>query len=680
MSILVSISTLMIGVETSVSQEVYVNQAGYLPDRHKLVFFSQPRDSFYVADSASGELFFRGKPSLVSAADPATGLTTYSGDFSSLTRTGSYRIITTGGDTSFPFRISSDVFASVAGKSIKGFYFQRCGVALLRGDAGAWAHDVCHFDDAAFHPSTGRSGLVRTIGGWHDAGDYGKYVVNAGITVGTLLMAYEQFPSRFECDELGIPESGNKIPDILDEAKFELDWLFEMQDTLDGGVYFKISTKNFPGFVMPEDDKDTRYIYQKSSTATGDFAAVTAMAARIFRDYDSVFAARCLSASVSAWRFLMSNPSIVPVGGFRNPSDTYTGEYGDGNDSDERLWAAGELFITTGADSFNTYFRNHYANQGVVPSVMAWPDVTTLAQLDYLVANRPGTDPGVASSIREALLNYCAKLVKASAADGFHVTLQTYQYVWGCNSTALNDAILLINGFELTGNRDYYNAALDQLNYVLGCNMHDMSFVTDVGTKNPMHIHHRPSGADGVAEPVPGLMAGGPDRHLSDPVLRSLYSSSTPPAKCYVDEQGSYASNEICINWNAPFVYVAGYMNESPCTGVVGQLPSGGKEKGMLLNFPNPFNSSTVVSYSIPAGDGSYAVGRSLALSRVTLKVYDMLGRELTTMEDARRAAGVYSRVFNGSGYPSGAYLCRIEVSDEKGKQYSMTRKILLLK
>ncbi|RPH34898.1 glycoside hydrolase family 9, partial [bacterium] len=279
------------------AQQVLINQAGYLPDQAKYAYFTQADDSFYVIDKANGTARFGGPLVLSRTNDPATGLTIYRGDFSSLTQEGMYQISTSSGKTSMVFPVYWTAFESVYKKSLKGFYFQRCGGALLAQNAGVYIHPACHVNDGFFHSFTGRSGSALTTGGWHDAGDYGKYVVNAGITVGTLLLGYDLFPSRFAYDNLNIPESGNGVPDILDEVRFELEWLLSMQDSADGGVYFKVTTLNFDGFEMPQQDLNARYIYQKSSTATGDLAAVTAQAARLYASFDTAFAGRCLAAA-----------------------------------------------------------------------------------------------------------------------------------------------------------------------------------------------------------------------------------------------------------------------------------------------------------------------------------------------------------------------------------------------
>ncbi len=650
-------------------QYVFINQAGYLPDQKKLVYACDDADSFCVVDAVNGAIRFRGRLVQSSTKDAATGLFICTGDFSPLNQDGTYKVTTSSSDTSFTFRIAYDVFDDVFRKSLKGFYFQRCGTALLSRYAGQYARGTCHTNDALYHSSTGRSGSKLVTGGWHDAGDYGKYVVSAGITAGTLMMAYEMFPARVGADDLNIPESGNSVPDILDEVRYELDWLLEMQDPADGGVYFKVTPTTFEGFVMPEQALLPRYIYRKSTAAAGDFAAVMAMAARTYRPFDTSFSSKCLNASKLAWQYLEANSSIVPAGGFTNPSGTNTGEYGDSNDADERLWAAAELFASTGSDVYKTYFSINYNAHGLIGYAMDWRSIKEMAQTEYLRKGGAAADSTVKSQIMHSLQDYCNKLVSIASADGFKSTLALSDYYWGSNSVALNNAALLIVGYTLTGNPAFYNTALAQLNYVLGCNMHDMSFVTGVGAKSPRHIHHRPSASDGIADPVPGLIAGGPDANITnDPVLAAAFTKTTPPAACYVDDQGSYASNEIAINWNAPLVFVAGFFNESPGTSVNFRPSRTPSEYLLGQNFPNPFNPSTVVPYNLPLR------------ANVKLCVYDILGRKVRELNQGIQGAGSHSVIFDAAGLPSGVYICSLNISNGSDGRVAGISKMVLVR
>ncbi len=375
---------------------------------------------------------------------------------------------------------------------------------------------------------------------------------------------------------------------------------------------------------------------------------------------------------MEAWNYLQANPTIVPRGGFHNPSGTYTGEYGDGNDSDERLWAAAELFITTGDSIYGSYFSNHYQSFGLINSTMGWPYVAPLAQLDYLVSNQPKVDTTIKSNLKTGLFNYCTSLYNVSKKSGFNAAMSTGDYNWGSNSVPLNRAIIFIFGYQLSDNIDFYNAALDQFNYILGCNIKGISYITGIGTEYPMHPHHRPSASDGVAEPVPGLIVGGPDKGLDDAVLQSMYNTSTPPAFCYADDQGSYASNEIAINWNAPLVFVAGYFSgKKELTGIKEDVITIPNKIQVEQNYPNPFNPSTIIKYQIPVNNVF-----------VQLKIFNVLGKEVKTLVNGIQAAGIHEVKFNASNLSSGIYFYSLKTTNGTGSKgnYIITKKMVLIK
>jgi len=648
---------------------VVVDQLGYPRNFVKFVFSSQAADSFAILRSPSGERVFAGPLNLWKTSDASTGKTVYRGDFSGFQLPGEYRVVTSGGDTSGVFAISDSVYDQAFRKALRGFYLQRCGMPLLPGYAGAYQHPSCHVLDGVYHTSTDTSGFHTAAGGWHDAGDYGKYVVNAGISAGTLLLAYEMFPSRFAGDDLGIPESGNGVPDILDEVRYELRWFLTMQRS-DGGFWFKITHAGFEGFIMPQNDTGSRYIYAVSSTATGDAVAVLARGARLFSAYDTAFSRTCLEAATRGWEFLSAHGAIVPAGGFKNPAGTSTGEYGDGDDSDERFWAAAELFETTGGPAYHDFFQGNLI-YGTQFNAMGWGYVRPLGLLTYLRSQQPAAVAEVRNDIRLALSAYCASQITKRNSSGYHTVLQPGGYVWGSNSVALNAAVLLLAGGVETGDSLFVAVAADQLHYVLGVNGLSRSCVTGLGENPPRQPHHRPSASDGVADPVPGLLAGGPDQYRNDAVLQALYTSSTPPALCYADSLPSYASNEIAINWNAPLVFVAGFFR-----GFSGPLDVRWGERQtppeFLLeqNFPNPFNPTTQIRY-----DTAWGTDRLANASRVRLVVYDLLGREVAILVDEMKAPGSYVADFDASGLAAGAYVCRMTAGG-----YVQSRRMMFLK
>jgi endoglucanase len=345
------------------------------------------------------------------------------------------------------------------------------------------------------------------------------------------------------------------LPDLLDEALWNLEWMLTMQDPADGGVYHKLTNKGFDGMVMPDQATQPRYVVQKTTAAALDFAAVMATASRVFAPYEAQLPgmpARMLAASKAAWQWAQAHPREL----YRQPADIRTGEYGDQDVGDESGWAAAELFITTGDTAYYKAL-NAPALQATVPS---WSDVRGLAWMS-LARHRKQLGASVDGALITARIDTLSRsLADAAKRSAYGTTMQTADYVWGSSAVALNQAMVLAHGYRLTGKREYLDAAQSGLDYVLGRNAVGMSFVTGYGARSPLHPHHRPSEADGVAAPVPGWLVGGPQPGQQDKKDCPVPYPSALPARSYLDHVCSYASGEIAINWNAPLVYVSAAM------------------------------------------------------------------------------------------------------------------------
>jgi endoglucanase len=538
--------------------EIKLDQAGYLPTAAKIAIVAAkaPAAEFSVRNAKDNAVVFRGKLS-ASVDDADSGDRLQSADFTALQKTGQYYLDVPGVGRSWDFAIGPDVYRRAWYLAMRSYYGQRCGTAVDLGDEfPGFRHDACHLD-AAWHASSGKTGPATARGGWHDAGDYGRYIVNSGISTGTLLWTFEMYQPRVKSVALKLPESGNGTPDILNEIRWNLDWMLAMQDS-DGGVWHKQTSEKFCGFVMPEKDTLTSFIVgtgaepYKKSCATADFAAVMAIAARVYKPYDAAFATRARKAAESAWAWLDQHPNVA----FRNPQSVSTGGYGDGDCSDERLWAAAELARTTSARVYDQYFRDHY--DAVLKSIrpvgpQSWANVGNLALWTY--ALNPKHDPTAAQVIRGNSIAAADQIVERSKANGYRVSLTTRDYIWGSNSVAANYGMQLLVANALQPKPGYVAAALDNLHYLLGRNTFSLSYVTQVGANPFRHPHHRPSGADANPEPWPGLLSGGPNRGRQDNAMRKL-PADLPPAKMFLDDQEAYSANEVAINWNAPLVFL----------------------------------------------------------------------------------------------------------------------------
>lgn len=540
----------------TVPDHIKLNQLGYLPGSEKIaVVPGVAASAFTIVKAGTDEVVFEG--SLTEAAEWGPALESVKlADFTSLTTPGDYQMKVAGVSEAANFSINADAYKALNTAALKAFYFNRASTSLLEANAGVYQRAAGHADTQVFiHESAASEArpagtIVSASKGWYDAGDYNKYVVNSGITTYTLLAAFQRFPDYFSAQNVNIPESADAVPDVLNEVMWNLEWMLSMQDPNDGGVYHKLTSKGFSGFVMPAADTSERYMVQKTTAATLDFAAVMAVASRIYADYESEFpgkSAQMLAAAKLAWEWAQDHPAIY----YSQPSDIQTGAYGDGNVTDEFAWAAAELYIATKEDAYYTAM-NAAATTADVPW---WGGVKTLGWISLVQNINDLTDAADKTLIRNRLDTLAAGIETKKVASAYGVSMDAGDFVWGSNSGAMNQAMVLLEAYQLDNSKEgYLNSAQSLLDYVLGRNATDHSFVTGFGQQSPMFIHHRPSGADGIAAPIPGFMVGGPHPdHYGD---CSSYPSVLA-AKSYVDLECSYSTNEIAINWNAPLVYVS---------------------------------------------------------------------------------------------------------------------------
>lgn len=550
-----------VGPAAAQAPGVAVNQLGYLPGAAKWAALpAEAGDEFRLVRVGSGEVVLRGRVGAAQTWAPA-GQAVRLADFSALTEPGEYELRVDGSPASTPaparVRIAAEPQAALTAGALKAFYFNRASTALEARHAGPWARPAGHPDtDVRVHASA--ASAERPEGtrlsapkGWYDAGDYNKYIVNSGISVYTLLAAWEHFPEVFKAQRLNIPETGNGLPDVLNEVLWNLDWMLAMQDPADGGVYNKLTNLGFDGIVMPHQARAPRYVVAKGTAAALDFAAVMAQASRVFQPFEAQrpgFSARLRSAAIAAWRWAQANPAVV----FKNPPDVHTGEYGDDKLGDEFAWAAAELYLTTREPAY----REALALERQPIRVPGWGDVAGLAWVS-LAQHRAELSPADAELVARRVRGFGDSLTATWQASAYRLPLQAADFGWGSNGQALNQALMLVQAYRLDGDRRKLDAAQSVLDYVLGRNPLGQSYVTGFGTQPPLHPHHRPSEADGVAAPVPGFVVGGPNPGRQDEKGCPVRYASAQPALAYLDHACSYASNEVAINWNAPLVYVS---------------------------------------------------------------------------------------------------------------------------
>ena len=436
---------------------------------------------------------------------------------------------------------------------IKGLYYQRCGCGLLPEHAGAYAHPPCH--TAPAQDWADKSVSLRITGGWHDAGDYGKYVAPGAVTVAHLLYAWKLFPQGCG-DDLNIPETGNGLPDILNEARFELEWILQMQRP-DGSFHHKLTKSHFASFIMPQDDLEQEYLMPVCWCATADAAACLALAYRVYRSFDEPFANRMLLSAKQAWIWLAAHPEFVP---FMNPEGVRTGWYGGRSDVSNRFWAACELWAATGEKAYRQAAEKLYTPD-LSLTEFGWMEVGGLGAICCLTDLKESAGDVLYGRLKEDFLRRSEESLALSRVSGYGTSVAPDRYIWGSILPVMGHAMAMIINTLLTGRQDMRDAALLQWHYALGMNALDLCFVTGFGERSVQHPHHRPSGADGVEAPVPGLISGGPNKCFCYPQTKEKLGPDTPPAKYFLDETPSADTNEIAIYWNSPAVFVGAYFN-----------------------------------------------------------------------------------------------------------------------
>jgi endoglucanase len=563
--------------KSSTGSPVRVNQVGYLPDG--------PKSATVVSDSAAvlpWQLRNAAGQAVASGTSTQRGLDVSSAqhvhviDFSGYTTPGTGYTLVVGGEASYPFAIGADVYDQLRQDSLKFYYPQRSGItisdALRPGYGRPAGHLSTKTGDASVPCLKGTCDYKLNVkGGWYDAGDQGKYVVNGGIAVYQLMNEFERSktaPSA-EAAKLGdgalaIPESGNGVPDILDEARWEMEFLLSMQvpagKPLAGMAHHKVHDESWTALpTLPHKDTKQRVLYPPSTAATLNLAATAAQAARLFAPYDPGFAAKSLDAAKAAWAAAKAHPAM-----YASPdSGTGGGGYGDSDVSDEFYWAAAELYLSTGEQQYadSAHASPHHTADVWRERGFSWDQVAQLGRLDLATVpnNLPDRD-----AIRQSVVQGAEKYLATLRAHPYGVPYAPANnvYDWGSNGLVLNNMVVMATAFDLTGDAKYRDAVLEGMDYILGRNALNQSYVTGYGTKNSHNQHSRwyaHSLDERLPNPPKGTLAGGPNSGNEDEVAKAKLTGCAPQF-CYVDDIMAFASNELTINWNAPLAWVSSFV------------------------------------------------------------------------------------------------------------------------
>lgn len=574
-----NLTTLLLAIATTAIAQnpnpIRVNQVGYAPNDSKTAAVEENGwAKQYTLRNEKGKTVWKGT-AVRTSESPWSKKKRAIIDFSSVTKPGIYTL--TNGKDKQQVIVAEHPLNALSKAAIKAFYLQRSGEAIEAEYAGIYARPLGHPDTKVMiHPSAASASrpagtIIRSPGGWYDAGDYNKYIVNSAYSIGIMLDAFEMNIPYYNSLKVDIPESKNNTPDLLDELAVNLRWMLTMQDPEDGGVYHKLTTPNFEAFIKPTDCKQQRYVVMKSTAATLDFAATMAKAYRIYSQYPEyrTWTEGALQQAKRAYEWAEKNPKVYYRQEVMNRDfdpDVQTGTYGDGNVQDEWMWAKAELFLATRDMSFIQDMASDYEN--IRFSNPSWGNVTGLAffSLANVLSSAGDAAPYIAP-----VKDFIGKQIK-TVADSYMQTLEgscfdapcgnsPRDFGWGCNGEQVcGKGIILLYAHKLTGDKKYLEGAKKVADYLLGRNATGYCFVTGFGTFAPKHPHHRLAESDGIEEPLPGFLVGGPNPGQQDRAEVPNYPSNQPD-ESYFDTMQSYASNEIAINWNATLVAFIGWLD-----------------------------------------------------------------------------------------------------------------------
>ena len=590
---------------SSPADSIRVNQVGFYPDQEKTLTLEQNNkcETVEIYKAGTDEKVWEGTQ-LRSAVSPWSGKERRIFDFSEITVPGRYTV--KAGKATAEFTVSETAYDELAKAALTAFYHQRSGMDLDPEIAGKWARKGGHPDtEVLIHASAASESrpegtVISSSKGWYDAGDYNKYIVNSGYSLGLMAEAFLMFPAsrdKYEYNWEYCKATSAICEPAFDELFYNEEWMWTMQDPEDGGVYHKLTTPNFEGFVTPTDCHQQRYVVQKSVTAALDFAGSLYSMARLHvyamlgcdLDAYKIYKVRFDKAE-AAYAWAKANPDALYNQWQLNETydpDINTGAYGDFSADDEFFWAASSLYLATRKAEYLEDVKQHFPES---LKLMSWGYVAPLGVFNWLqyekqmlaekVQYTGATNYNAEKDIYEyvaftitedeqeiidrckaMLLEYCDAAILDAEGSCFNSAYgnKPEDFLWGCSSAFCDQAICFLYAYEITGDEKYLANAHRNVNYILGQNATGYCFVTGFGSKSPMFPHSRLCHSDDIEDPIPGLLVGGPNPGQNDIAEVKKYDSDYPD-ESYMDVMPSYASNEIAINWNASLVAAVNWL------------------------------------------------------------------------------------------------------------------------
>lgn len=555
---------------------IHLNQVGYLPDARKRAVVVGDARSFEVVNSEGNVVYSAELIEKNSEFDKLSGDICKIADFSSLNETGKYFIRLDSGENSYAFSIGDGIYHPVRIAAQKMLYYQRCGCALESKYAGKYTHGVCHRYKEAYawresrdpdsdEMKTPTDAYAEVYGGWHEAGDFCKQIASGACAVLLLLHSYTMFSDVFG-EDTNIPESSNGIPDVLDEARWEIEWFFTMQEKNGGVHYTTFPWRHPPLKFMPEDDETTYYVYKTALESTAMVAQVTALASRIYRKFDKAFADRCFDCAESCWQYLDEHRSDGCCKGkiLKNGFNVLMGNCALEPDI-SHYGAACEMYLTTGDKKYADEMRS-LIDSGIDVLNYYQHSLTGFGTQSCLAYDSEfKIDDDLLEKQRKVVLERADAAWRAYCTTAYEIPLDNF-YNEQTNQEMLRRAMILILAERIDPKLNYYDAISNALNYFLGQNAVGYCMISGFGDNGVKNYHARVPLSDGIDEPIPGYVVFGPynlEHMLETQTHRTILQyvpEGTPDMKCYVDRFDYYRINEVEVDTNTYPVYVIAYL------------------------------------------------------------------------------------------------------------------------
>ncbi len=592
--------------------EKYANVSGYYNELSAVV-----GTPFQVRRTADDSVAYTGLLTLVAAYDELSGEKVLKADFSSLNEIGKYYITVDGvSEPSVHFEIGPDVYDDLFKDVQKFFYYQRANVDLLPEHAGEFARTGLHKDaDANLPLQSNPSVTMDVYGGWWDAGDMGKYVTAAATAVNDLMWAYESFPHQFTDGQLNIPESGNGLPDLLDEIKVETDFFLKMQEQTSGGFYPYVLREPAPErFIIDGNGPDSIIPTAQTATTVGALAH----AYIVMKDVPGLedYADTLLASAVRGWNYLEAHPEFI--GQAKDPKND-NGPYYDDDDSNDRFYAAAVLYRATGEARYSDYVvANYQAFESKFEATDFSHGIGSLEQIGfYHYISGPAPSEEVKAWFVPKFNEWRNTVIETATQGAVWRNSTNKGFYWGANSNVAGVAISLDIGSRVTGEYDerMIQVASGNLNYLLGINPLQLSFITGHG-ENRVHItHHEIYMRDFIKEMPNGYMPGGPNN--SSEKLNF-------PAKAYNQATVDWESNEQALNYNSPLIYL---------TALLADVKNQTFSESIQLDSANGklyVGETTKVTATVTPNDASFKKLRIASADENVAKVSNVIYKEET--------------------------------------------------